>query len=383
VQATEAADATGLTGRLLRVLAVLSADGTRRDLLSGLAGGGRADGSDYEVDRAVERCAAGSLLTWSVTGDTVVMHRLLGRVLRERDQVGGQWPGPVTAALDLLEPLLIPPDQSWSRRQEGAHLITQTEALWEAAGAGPVSQDLCRRLLRTRIWAVRQLMAAADLSRAIGNGTRVLADCEQFLGPDDPDTLTTRNDLADAYDAVGKQGAAIPLYERTLADRQRVLGADDPETLSSGNKLAGAYAGAARLDEAISLHEQVLADYERILGPDHPGTLISRGDLGYAYWFAGRLDDAISQFERILFDYERVLGPDHSDTLRTRHHLAVTHASAGRLDEAIVLHERTLADRERILGMSHPHTLTSRDHLERVRGEAKELGRGDPPDAQN
>ena len=50
---------------------------------------------------------AGSLLEWSVTGDAVIMHRLLARVLRERDQARGQWARTVTAALNLLEPLLF------------------------------------------------------------------------------------------------------------------------------------------------------------------------------------------------------------------------------------------------------------------------------------
>jgi tetratricopeptide (TPR) repeat protein len=72
---------------------------------------------------------------------------------------------------------------------------------------------------------------------------------------------------------------AIGLYEQTLADRERILGADHPDTLSSRNNLAGAYESAGRLDEAIGLHEQTLADRERILGADHPNTLTSRNNL--------------------------------------------------------------------------------------------------------
>ena len=54
------------------------------------------------------------------------MHRLLGRVLRERDQAAGQWADTVTAALDLLEPRLIPREQAWARREEGAHLVARS-----------------------------------------------------------------------------------------------------------------------------------------------------------------------------------------------------------------------------------------------------------------
>jgi hypothetical protein len=42
-----------------------------------------------------------------------------------------------------------------------------------------------------------------------------------------------RNNLAGAYESVGDLGRAIPLFEQTLADRTRVLGPDHPDTLTS------------------------------------------------------------------------------------------------------------------------------------------------------
>ena len=50
-----------------------------------------------------------------------------------------------------------------------------------------------------------------------------------MLGEDHPDTLTSRNNLADAYQAAGDLGRAIPLFEQALADRGRVLGEDHPD----------------------------------------------------------------------------------------------------------------------------------------------------------
>ena len=157
-----------------------------------------------------------------------------------------------------------------------------------------------------------------------------------MLGADHPDTLTSRNNLAGAYESAGRLDEAIALYrahpgrlasgcwapttptpwprattwpaptsrrggwtrrsrciERTLADRERVLGADHPDTLASRNNLAGAYRSAGRLDEAIALFERTLADRERVLGADHPHTLTSRNNLAGAYESAGRLDEAI------------------------------------------------------------------------------------------
>ncbi len=148
------------------------------------------------MDAAIERCVSGSLLEWSVAEDAVIMHRLLARVLRERDQARGQWARTVTATPNLLEPLLFPEAQAWSRREDGARLGAQIEALWDADHwGGTRDRDLALRQLRARSWAVRQLLASADLSRAIATGTRTLADSERVLGADHPDTLTSRNNL--------------------------------------------------------------------------------------------------------------------------------------------------------------------------------------------
>jgi hypothetical protein len=82
--------------------------------------------------------------------------------------------------------------------------------------------------------------------------------------------------------AAGRAAEAIGLHERTLAGRERVLGPDHPGTLTSRNNLAAAYQDAGRAAEAIPLHERTLADRERVLGPDHPGTLTSRNNLADA-----------------------------------------------------------------------------------------------------
>ena len=78
-----------------------------------------------------------------------------------------------------------------------------------------------------------------------------------MLGPDHPDTLTSRNNLAFAYQSVR---SAAPRRSRcsstTLADCERVLGPDHPDTLTSRDLLGLAYQAAGRLAEAIPLYEQ-------------------------------------------------------------------------------------------------------------------------------
>ncbi|WP_291463741.1 tetratricopeptide repeat protein, partial [Actinomyces sp.] len=69
------------------------------------------------------------------------------------------------------------------------------------------------------------------------------------------------------------------LYEQVLPDSIRVLGEDHPDTLTSRNNLAGAYESAGRLTEAITLYEQVLPDSIRVLGEDHSLTKMVRENL--------------------------------------------------------------------------------------------------------
>ena len=51
---------------------------------------------------------------------------------------------------------------------------------------------------------------------------------------------TARN----TYQSAGTLDQAIPLYEQTLADRERVLGPEHPDTLTTRNNLAYAYQSA-------------------------------------------------------------------------------------------------------------------------------------------
>jgi hypothetical protein len=53
------------------------------------------------------------------------------------------------------------------------------------------------------------------------------------LGPDHPDTLRTRNNIAASAGEVGDARAALALLEALLPDRIRVLGPDHSDTLTT------------------------------------------------------------------------------------------------------------------------------------------------------
>ena len=368
--AIRAADQTGMCTRVMQIMAVLSAAGVRRELLhvAGRAGVLASGGRRLEaalVDRVLDWLSDRSLLTFSLDGQTVMMHRLVAQVIRDglarRRRLGAVcW-----VAASVLEAHAIAvagsQDRPAVRRipQQVTALLDNTAEL-----AAEADEELAEIMLRLRFISLYHLIELGDsMPQAIAVGEPLTADLERLLGPGHPDTLNARNSLAAAYLAADRVADAIPLFEQTLAVLQRQLGPDHPDTLTSQNNLASAYQDAGRVAEAIRLYELNLAERERLLGPDHPGTLISRGNLAAAYVAAGRVADAIPLLEQTLASRERVLGPDHPDTQTSRRNLARAYQDVGRTAEAIPLLERTSAGRRRVLRPDHPHAQLSRNGL--------------------
>ena len=207
---------------------------------------------------------------------------------------------------------------------------------------------------------------ALTLQEAVG----MLIDA---LGPDHPDTLTTRGNLALAYRESGNLQKAIDMFEDVLTDRTRLLGPNHPHTLRTRGNLAAAHQQAGHLSTAIDMHQALLPDMSRVLGPDHPDTLATRSNLAAAHYAAGDLQTAINICEALLPDLTRLLSPDHPDTLGTRIKLAAAYYAAGDLQTAIDMHQVLLPDMSRVLGPDHPHTLATRSNLAAAHQQAGHL----------
>ena len=74
----------------------------------------------------------------------------------------------------------------------------------------------------------------------------------------------------------GRTPEAIALDEKTLLLRESTLGPDHPDTLNSRNNLAQAYLAAGRTAEAAMMHEKTLALMEMKFGPEDRRALVSR-----------------------------------------------------------------------------------------------------------
>ncbi len=237
--------------------------------------------------------------------------------------------------------------------QESAHqyaVAAEAEHAWEAERREDVVPILNAREL-------------SSPRQNLGVWQGWLPRIERVLGPDAPDTLLTRNNIAYWTGETGDAAEALRLFQELLRDQERVLGPDAPATLLTRNNIAGWTGRTGDAVEALRLFQELLRDQERVLGPDAPDTLRTRSDI--ATW-TGRTGDA-AEAQRLvqepLRDLERVLGPDAPNTLLTRSNIAGWTGRTGDTAKALRLFQELLPDQERVLGPDAPDTLTTRNNI--------------------
>ncbi|MFE4634868.1 tetratricopeptide repeat protein [Streptomyces sp. NPDC056773] len=317
------------------------------------------------------------------TSDLAVWHRALAERLttavHEADQRGrAGWPAAVLLAPHL--PLLLDHPDSADPRTATYHrttLNTLAQVL-EKAGAFGAARLLHERVLdvdtrrlgpehpdslTSRNYLANALFGMGEPAEAIRLLRQTLEDRAHVLGPEHPDTLTSRNDLACALDGTGEHAEAVGLLRQTLDDRTRVLGPEHPHTLASRDSLGLALDGLGEHAQAVHMHRRTLEDRIRVLGPEHHLTLLSRHNLATALTRSGEQTEAMLLLEQALHDHARILGPEHPHTLAGRDSLGLVLEALGEHAQAVRMHRQTLEGRTRVLGPDHPDTLASRHNL--------------------
>ncbi|MFJ5150699.1 FxSxx-COOH system tetratricopeptide repeat protein [Streptomyces sp. NPDC088353] len=352
---------------LLNAMAWLAPDDIPRTLLAPLCPEARTLGE------ALGALYAYNMIAYSADRQNISVHRLVQTVLRHRPATDSDGYPPGRQDAEHLIQQATPDEGTDTPRWEQLlpHVIAVAESTLPHAPASTEMVDVYRA-------AAHYLYRQGRDAHAIRLCRAVLAQCEQVLGDTHPQTLTSRNNLAGAYESAGDLARAIPLYEVNLAHCEQVLGDTHPDTLTSRNNLAYAYESAGDLARAIPLYEVNLAHCEQVLGDTHPQTLSGRNNLAYTYESAGDLARAIPLYETTLARSEQVLGDTHPQTLTSRNNLAYAYESARDLARAIPLYETTLAQREQVLSDTHPQTLTSRNNLAHAYESAGDVARAIP-----
>lgn len=201
-------------------------------------------------------------------------------------------------------------------------------------------------------------LASLGLDEAEPLYQRVLAICENVLGPEHPDTASSLNNLAELYRNQGRYAQAEPLFQRALAIREQVLGPEHPNTAASFNNLAALYYNQGLYPQAEPLYQRALAIREKVLGPEHPDTALSLNNLAALYSHQGLHAQAALLSQRALAICEKVLGPEHPNTAISLNNLAARHSAQGHYAQAEPLYQRALAILEKALGPEHPNVAT-------------------------
>jgi transcriptional regulator with XRE-family HTH domain len=218
----------------------------------------------------------------SAFGETRV-HPLIQRVTREA----------IAADLETLVALANTAADSLSEAWTDTHdsrfeqlLQSNTFALENAAGPALLHEGRIPPIL---FRAIQSLGEHGQIRAAVSESTRLFANSSEQLGPDHPDTLTIRRNLAFWRGEAGDAAGAAAAFEELLTDHLRILGPDHPHTLTTRNNLAAWRGHAGDPAGAAAAFEELLADRLRVLGPDHPDTLTTRANL--AVWRGEGPDD--------------------------------------------------------------------------------------------
>jgi tetratricopeptide (TPR) repeat protein len=123
---------------------------------------------------------------------------------------------------------------------------------------------------------------------------------EGILGPEHPDTVDARHDVARVDLQRGELDAAEAGFGAVLELRERISGSEHPETLAAWHNLAAVHLRRERWDEAEAGFRAVLAARERVHGPEHPHTLIVRHELAVLALKRGRRAEADHEFRELL-----------------------------------------------------------------------------------
>ena len=274
------------------------------------------------------------------------------RAARERDRA--------TRITDFMTSMFRVPDPSQAR----GNSVTAREILDKA------SADIDTGLAKDPELQAQMMHVMADVYDNLGLYARALPleqKCieirKRVLGPDNPDTLKSENNLAILFARLGHIPEAEKLARETLDTSRRVLGPEAPLTLGSMTNLAILLDHEGRVAEAEQLDQQTFETSRRVLGPEHPNTLKSMMTLANVLWHEGKNAEA-ERLDRELLDIRRrVLGPDHPDTLSTMNNLASVLDDEGHYADAEKLYRETLDIQRRVLGPEHPVTLDSMSNL--------------------
>jgi eukaryotic-like serine/threonine-protein kinase len=186
---------------------------------------------------------------------------------------------------------------------------------------------------------------------------QALAIRQRVLGEDNPETLTSINDLGAVLEQQGKWPEAEKYYREALEKRQKLFGPDNEDTITSMGNLGNFLRARGNYKEAEPLLRGTVDGCKRVLGETNRSTFIAMNTLGFLYISQGKLADAEPLWRDAYEKGRRALGEDDPDVLAWINNLAGLLQAQGKVKEAEPYFQESVAKHRRIRGEDHPNTI--------------------------
>ena len=175
--------------------------------------------------------------------------------------------------------------------------------------------------------------------------------------------LITKEELAIAYERLGKHNEELKLNEEVYEKRKEMLGENNIKTLNSLYNLGGSYLNIGELTEAIKLITITYDCLKKVLGENNTNALSTLSTLALCYLEKGDYAKSL-ELNKIAYEKSKeILGEDHETTLTILNNLARCYDELDENKKAIELYEFVYKNRKEILGENHPDTLYTLNNL--------------------
>lgn len=223
--------------------------------------------------------------------------------------------------------------------------------------------------LSSKVTAADALIELEKPREAEGFLTQILPAMERVYGPNHTETLRNKGNQGWAKFRYGDFVGADAQLREVAQARERTLGFMHPSTLLAYNNVAvNMSTGSSRkndLDarEAVDLGQKVLAARQQLFGSKHIDICEIQGNLAEFLDQTERYAEAEDCFKNAIAARNELFGPGNPWTLTLMHNLAVCYSTQFRFHEALEIDREVLSSRIRILGEDHIDTLMSRNNM--------------------
>jgi hypothetical protein len=214
-------------------------------------------GNSFELNKAMGDLEQFSLIRRLGDGRIVLIHRLVQAVITDNLQNEDQ--GRFMEMVVALFLCAFPPFEENKRqtcRRYQAQVVGPLRAIMELD-----TEDIAEVLFRVGGF----LYADGLYHDAEHIGCRAVQIYTLLFGQEDSRTLTSMNNLAVTYSALGRTKDAAALHEKVLEAHARTLGEEHPFTLLSMNNLAATYGALGRTKDAAALTKEMCSPTQSII----------------------------------------------------------------------------------------------------------------------